>query len=377
MSPPANILRARRPERALITGGAGFVGTNLAHRLLEQGRRVRILDNLERPGVERNLRWLRARHGDALEVVVDDVRNCRAVQAAVAGTGTVFHLASQVAVTTALERPVVDFDVNARGTLNVLEAARASTPAPGLVFTSTNKVYGDLSDVPLRELSTRYGPRDGRARENGVDESRRLEFHGPYGCSKGAADQYVLDYARSYGLFAVVFRLSCIYGPHQRGTEDQGWVAHFLIRAIEGRGITVYGDGKQVRDLLFVSDLVDAFLRAEGRMEELSGLPFNIGGGSGNATSLLELLDAIETLEGRRLRVAFEPWRPDDQRYYVSDTSRFTGATGWRPRVTLRQGLEALHDWLRAERATGLIAPLARSPRQALQPARQAGVVGA
>jgi CDP-paratose 2-epimerase len=272
----------------------------------------------------------------------------------------VFHFAAQVAVTTSLVDPVHDFDVNAGGTLNLLEAMRALKSPPPLVFTSTNKVYGGLGDVPLVRRGGRYEPRDADVRRHGVSEERPLDFHSPYGCSKGTADQYVIDYARSFGLRTIVFRMSCIYGPHQFGTEDQGWVAHFLIRAIEGDPIVLYGDGMQVRDILFIEDLVDAFLLAQRHMDRHAGTAFNIGGGAANTTSLLELLDLIEELHGERPDVAFQEWRTGDQRYYVSDTRRFQAATGWRPRVGVEAGVARLYEWLletrRPARATAEIA---------------------
>jgi CDP-paratose 2-epimerase len=258
-----------------------------------------------------------------------------------------------VAVTTSLDEPLHDFEVNARGTLNLLEALRAvrdqSGQPPPLVFTSTNKVYGGLEDVPLHLRGDRYEPADEAIRENGIGEARPLDFHSPYGCSKGAADQYVIDYARTFGLPAAVFRMSCIYGPHQCGTEDQGWVAHFLMRAQQGREIVLYGDGKQVRDTLFVEDLVDAFLLAQRHMSTLSGQAFNIGGGPRNTTSLLELLDLIGELRGVAPAVRCDQWRPGDQRYYVSDTRKFQVATGWTPRVDVQTGVQRLHDWLESE----------------------------
>ncbi|HEX8255267.1 MAG TPA: NAD-dependent epimerase/dehydratase family protein, partial [Thermoanaerobaculia bacterium] len=263
----------------LITGGCGFVGTNLAHRLLSEGQRVCVFDNLSRPGVERNLEWLRATHGDNLIVKIADVRDAGAVREAVRRASQVFHLAAQVAVTTSVGDPLSDFEINARGTLNVLEAIRNSIHRPPLFFTSTNKVYGGLDDVALREEGLRYTPADDAIAQNGISELRPLDFHSPYGCSKGTADQYVLDYARTYGIQAVVFRMSCIYGPHQFGTEDQGWVAHFLIRALNHQPITIYGDGKQVRDILYVDDLVNAFQLASEKIDVCSGNAFNIGGG--------------------------------------------------------------------------------------------------
>jgi CDP-paratose 2-epimerase len=250
-----------------------------------------------------------------------------------------------VAVTTSVVDPAADFAVNAQGTLNLLEAVRACPTPPPLLFTSTNKVYGALEDLALERLDSRYMPTVGRY-QNGIDETRPLEFHSPYGCSKGAADQYVLDYARSYGLPSAVFRMSCIYGPHQCGNEDQGWVAHFLIRAIERQRITLYGDGRQVRDILYVDDLIDAMLLAQSRMAGIAGQAFNIGGGPRNAVSLAELLDRIERLTGRAPRVEFGPWRTGDQRYYVSDHRAFTRATGWQPRIHVEAGVSRLHAWL-------------------------------
>jgi CDP-paratose 2-epimerase len=333
----------------LITGGAGFVGTNLADRLLSEGRRVRILDNLSRPGVERNLEWLRGRHGERLEAMVGDLRKHGLAAEAVRGVDSVFHLAAQVAVTTSLDQPRHDFDVNLTGTINLLEAARAQARAPAILFTSTNKVYGGLEDVELRDTGSRYEPVAREVRRHGVSEDRPLDFCTPYGCSKGAADQYVLDYAKSFGLRTVVLRMSCIYGPHQCGNEDQGWVAHFAISAIEGEPITLYGDGHQVRDVLYVEDLVAAFLQARDSIDSLSGRAFNMGGGPENAVSLLEVIERIGELDGEAPEVDFGPWRQGDQRYYVTDTRRFQEATGWRPRVGAGDGIERLYGWLREE----------------------------
>jgi CDP-paratose 2-epimerase len=332
----------------LITGGAGFIGVNLAHRLLASGHPVLVLDSLARPGVERNLRWLREVYGEGVQIEVADIRDAEAVRRAVAGAGQVFHFAAQVAVTTSLGDPLDDFDVNARGTLNLLEAIRTQPVPPPLVFTSTNKVYGGLEDIGLRRRNRRYEPVTAAIADHGVNESRPLDFYSPYGCSKGSADQYVHDYARSYGLPAVVFRMSCIYGPHQLGTEDQGWVAHFLIRALAGLPITIYGDGRQVRDLLYVDDLVDALMLAQRHMPTEAGQVFNIGGGPANALSLLEVLDLITELTERPPIATFDGWRLGDQRFYVSDTAKFREATGWRPAVRVRDGIARLTAWLRA-----------------------------
>jgi CDP-paratose 2-epimerase len=338
---------ARRDRPVLITGGAGFIGCNLAHRLLSMGKRVILFDNLSRNGVRRNLAWLRRTHGESVEAVIGDVRDADAVAAAVERAGRVFHFAAQVAVTTSLVDPLEDFSVNARGTLNVLEAIRQTDHRPPLVFTSTNKVYGGLDDIPLVNDGARYGPRDEEIARRGVGESRPLDFHSPYGCSKGTADQYVVDYARSYGLKTAVFRMSCIYGPHQFGTEDQGWVAHFLIRALENEPIVLYGDGRQVRDVLFVEDLVEAMWLAQLNIDRIAGQAFNMGGGPARTISLLELLDMIGTLHGRRPDITFNAWRTGDQRYYVSDTSKFAAATGWKQTVDVHAGVSRLYEWLR------------------------------
>ena len=344
---------------ALITGGAGFVATNVADRLARTGCRVRLFDNLSRAGVEQNVEWLRAEHGDRVELRLGDVRDFDALRAALDGVTRVFHFAAQVAVTTSLVDPFQDFEVNARGTLNLLEAIRALDSPPSLLFTSTNKVYGDLDDVELVERKGRYMPEDPELARAGISEQCPLDFHSPYGCSKGAAEQYVLDYARTFRLPTVVFRMSCIYGPHQFGTEDQGWVAHFVIQALKRRPLTVYGDGLQVRDVLFVDDLVDAMLLAHDRIDVTAGEAYNIGGGRANTISLLELLDLLGELMGERPEYDIEPWRPADQRYYVSNPAKFTAATGWRPRTSVREGVERLAAWLIE---SGVAAPPAAVP---------------
>ncbi len=332
--------------RSLITGGAGFLGTNLAHHLLSAGVPVRVYDNLARTGVEKNLTWLRRMHGDALQVTFADIRDRFALREALHGVKHVYHFAAQVAVTTSLTDPVSDFEVNARGTFNLLEEVRRLDEPPTLIYTSTNKVYGSLADITLCRNGSRYRPEDPAIEAAGIGEGRALDFHSPYGCSKGTADQYVLDYARVYGLPAVVFRMSCIYGPHQYGNEDQGWVAHFLIRALDRQPITIYGDGKQVRDVLFVDDLIEAFGHALAHIRRTAGQAYNIGGGPANTVSLLELLNLIRNLTGDRLEPLFETWRTGDQRYYVSDFTRFREATGWQPRTGIREGLARLYEWL-------------------------------
>jgi CDP-paratose 2-epimerase len=336
------IFDARRP--VLITGGAGFIGASLAHRLLSDGQPVLVYDNLSRPGVSENLAWLRDQHGAHMEVQVADVRDTLLLRRAVRRACRIFHLAAQVAVTTSLSDPIQDFEVNARGTLNLLEAIRAVPQPPPLLYASTSKIYGTLTGVELANAEGRYVPRDPGLRVAGLAEDQPLDFHSPYGCSKGAAEQYVLDYARMHHLPAVVFRLSSIYGPRQRGTEDQGWVAHFLLRALRGEPITVYGDGRQVRDALHVDDLTEAMLKAHVRLDAVVGRPFNVGGGISNAVSLRELLDIIRRLQGSAPEVRFGPWRLADQRYYVADIGAFSLAAGWRPRINVEDGVRRLYD---------------------------------
>ncbi|WP_136514349.1 NAD-dependent epimerase/dehydratase family protein [Geomonas edaphica] len=335
------------PEKAiLVTGGAGFIGTNLVHRLTQDGHRVIVYDNLSREGVEENLLWLTENCGDRLEVRIADTRNHLALQDAIARSSHVYHFAAQVAVTTSVDNPAADFAVNGQGTFALLEAIRNAKEPPSLLFTSTNKVYGGIEGCRIRKSGSRYEPIDPALRERGFGEGTPLDFLSPYGCSKGCADQYVLDYARSFGIHAAVFRMSCIYGPHQYGTEDQGWVAHFAIRTLKGEPITLYGDGCQVRDLLFVEDLVEAMCRAREEMPRLTGQAFNIGGGPERTISLLELLELLRGLHGRLPQVSFDAWRTGDQRYYVSDIGKFNGACGWTPRHSVEEGVERLYRWL-------------------------------
>ncbi|MBF0393584.1 MAG: GDP-mannose 4,6-dehydratase [Alphaproteobacteria bacterium] len=342
-------MTAARPAGVLITGGAGFLGANLADRLAGQGRRVIVYDNLCRPGVAANLAWLRSRHGDLVEAVVADIRDGAALDAAVARAEGICHLAAQVAVTTSVVDPVTDFEVNLRGTFRLLEAIRALPKPPPLVFASTNKVYGRLAGVALERRGARWLPADPAPRALGIDEAQPLDLHSPYGCSKGAADQYVLDYARIYGLPAVVLRMSCLYGPRQFGTEDQGWVAHFLLSAKAGRTLAIFGDGAQVRDVLHVDDAVEAWLLGLSDAARLAGQPFNLGGGPGNAISLLDLIERISALRGETPSLDFRPSRPGDQLWYVSDTRRFQAATGWSPRIAAEDGVTRLHRWLAGE----------------------------
>ncbi len=338
----------RKP--VLVTGGAGFIGSNVADRLAREGHDVLVYDALARPGVETNLAWLKKRHPQRISSVVADIRDEQAVADAAGEAAAIFHFAAQVAVTTSLVEPREDFDIHVRGTLHLLDALRRRNEPVPLLFASTNKVYGDLADVALEATNDAYLPRDAAVRASGISEDRALDFHTPYGCSKGAADQYVLDYARSFGVPTAVMRMSCIYGPRQMGTEDQGWVAHFLIRALQGEPISIYGDGRQVRDILDISDAVDAYLAAWRRIKAVQGRAFNLGGGAGNAVSLRQLLRYIEDLLGRPIDLAFSDWRAGDQRYYVSNTRRAALELGLRPPVPWRTGVAALARWLADER---------------------------
>jgi CDP-paratose 2-epimerase len=344
----------------LVTGGAGFIGCNIANALAERGHRVLVYDALSRPGVERNLAWLKERHGERISSVVADIRDEDSLARAAREAKAVFHMAAQVAVTTSLVDPREDFDINMRGTLHLLDALRIKGDGTPIVFASTNKVYGDLADLDFRLEGDRYVAVDQAVAANGVPETRPLDFHTPYGCSKGAADQYVLDYARSFGLRAAVIRMSCIYGLRQMGTEDQGWVAHFLIRALEGQPITIYGDGHQVRDILDVSNAVEAYLNAWARIDQVSGRAFNLGGGPANAVSLRELLAHIGELLGREIEVRFADWRAGDQRYFVADTRAIVRELGLSPAVPWKQGVANLADWLRESR--GLSSPPSERP---------------
>ncbi|MGR3757926.1 MAG: NAD-dependent epimerase/dehydratase family protein [Tranquillimonas sp.] len=339
---------AARP--VVITGGSGFIGSNLADSFLSDGEEVVVIDNLSRPGVEENLEWLADRHGDRLHAVPADLRDEAALRDATRSAAAVVHLAAQTAVTTSLAGPMEDFEVNARGTLNLLEAVRATGRSVPVIFASTNKVYGSLEDLAMEPSNNGWRPADPDLAARGVGENRPLDFCTPYGCSKGVADQYVLDYAKSYGLPTAVLRMSCIYGPRQFGTEDQGWVAHFLIRALSGQPISVYGDGQQVRDILHVADAVAAYRAVLDRIGTLSGRVFNLGGGPANAVSLAMVLSEIERLTGRRNAVSHSEWRQGDQLYFVADTARLTETAGWQARIGWREGLADLCDWLARHR---------------------------
>ncbi len=336
-------------DSILITGGAGFIGVNVAAHYLAKGRRVVVYDNFSRAGAVANRGWLDEHWGGKVTILEGDVRERDPRFAAeVERAAVVYHLAAQVAVTTSVTDPRLDFDTNALGTFNVLEAVRVSKARPAVIYASTNKVYGKMSQVGVADRGSRYAYADA---PHGIDEEFPLDFYSPYGCSKGTGDQYVRDYARIYGLRTLVFRQSCIYGPHQFGMEDQGWVAWFTIRALQKRPVTVYGDGKQVRDVLWVTDLVEAYDAALGRIDEISGRAYNIGGGPAYTMSLLELIGLLDARFGRPLEHAFADWRPGDQKVFVSDVRRAEAEFGWKPAVAPAEGVERLAAWLQQNEA--------------------------
>ena len=329
----------------LVTGGAGFIGCNYVHRLLDRGDEAIIYDNLSRRGADANVSWLRQEYGgDAFRLVARDVRDDRALLEAVDGVDVIVHLAGQTAVTTSVQDPRSDFQDNALGTFNVLEAARAAKTKPIVLYASTNKVYGEMQRTTVVEHETRYAYGD---RPHGIPETQPLDFHSPYGCSKGAGDQYVRDYARIYDLPTVVFRQSCIYGPRQMGVEDQGWVAWFVIAAVRREPITIYGDGKQVRDVLYIDDLLDVYDAAVERIETTEGDVYNVGGGPAHTLSIWsEFRPLLEELVGQAIPVSYDDWRPGDQRIYVSDIRKAEQDLEWRPQVGVEDGVRRLYEWV-------------------------------
>ena len=333
----------------IITGGAGFIGCHAAARFHEAGDRVVLVDNLSRRGADANLAWLRER--GVTDFIRADVRDAAAMANVLdrhADADAVLHLAAQVAVTTSVADPRTDFEINALGTFNVLEAVRLAADArPAVLYSSTNKVYGNLEHVRVVERDGRYAYDD---RPDGVDESEPLDFHSPYGVSKGAGDQYVHDYARIYGLKTVCFRQSCIYGTRQFGIEDQGWIAWFCVAVETGQPFTIFGDGKQVRDALWVGDLVDAYGRALDRIDAVKGQVFNVGGGPRNTLSLNELVVLLRQEFGRDLNPPYADWRPGDQRVFVADVRKAGRLLGWQPTVSTVDGVKTLIAWVRANR---------------------------
>jgi CDP-paratose 2-epimerase len=330
----------------LITGGAGFIGSNYVYRLLARGENVTIFDNLSRAGAPRNLDWLDKTFGkDSFRLIIGDVRNASLVADSAHGSDVIVHLAGQVAVTTSVTNPREDFENNALGTFNVVEAARLSGRNSILIFASTNKVYGGMDDVEVVEDATRWHYKE---LPFGAPESQPLDFHSPYGCSKGTGDQYVRDYHRIYGLPTVVFRQSCIYGPRQFGIEDQGWVAWFVIAAVMGRPITIYGDGKQIRDLLHVSDLIDAYDLAVEKIDDAAGQVYNLGGGPSNTLAIwTEFGPMLEELTGHNIPVGRGDWRPGDQKVFVADIRKAARELGWTPRISVEEGVRKLFEWVR------------------------------
>lgn len=330
-------------KRILLTGGAGFIGINTARYFSKRNWRVAVVDNLSRPNVDKNLDWLQK------DVRFDfhriDVRNGAALDQLFKTErfNAVIHLAAQVAVTTSVSDPRLDFDVNAAGSFNVLDAIRRHCPETVFIFASTNKVYGKIEGATIARQGNRYVYTN---RPYGIGEQEPLDFLSPYGCSKGAADQYTLDFARIYGIPATTFRQSCIYGPRQFGIEDQGWVAWFAIAARLGRPITIYGDGMQVRDVLCVDDLVRAYETAVVAPEKIAGQAFNVGGGPGNVLSLLELIDMLERNLGIKIPLKWSDWRPGDQRVYVSNIQKLSQALGWAPAIFPAKGVEQLVNWV-------------------------------
>ncbi len=329
----------------LVTGGAGFIGSNYVQRLLERGEKVTIYDNLSRGGAPRNIEWLKQTFGEkSFNLMVGDVRDASLIAESAKGSDVIVHLAGQVAVTTSVMDPRDDFESNALGTFNVLEAARLSGRDPIFIYASTNKVYGGMDDVALTEEPTRWRYAD---LKYGCPETQPLDFHSPYGCSKGTGDQYVRDYARMYGLRSVVFRQSCIYGPRQFGIEDQGWLAWMMIAAVTGRQITIYGDGKQVRDVLHVDDLLNGYDAAIAKIEQAKGQVYNLGGGTGNVLAVwTEFGPILEKFLGRKIEVVRDNWRPGDQRVFYADFRKARNELGWEPKISLEDGMEKLFKWV-------------------------------
>ena len=334
--------------KILITGGCGFIGSNIASFYMQKGDKILIIDDLSRKGSELNLKWLQSL--GSIDFIKQDITNFKILKKAVEKNkdiDVILHMAAQVAVTDSVDNPRRDFEINALGTFNLLEAVRSAAISPVIIYGSTNKVYGEMEDLEVIEKNGKYVWKDIK---NGIGESRPLDFHSPYGCSKGSAEQYVHDYSRIYGLKTVVMRQSCIYGPRQFGVEDQGWVAHFIISAILGKKITIYGDGRQARDILYVDDLIDVFHLAYQNIDKIKGGIFNIGGGIENVISLLELVDILKKELNKNISLDYDSWRPGDQKVYVSDISKSKGILGWQPKINRYTGIQKLISWVRENR---------------------------
>lgn len=337
------IKKEKMRKRLLITGGAGFIGSNLANHFLKKDYQVTIFDNFVRFGTKENASWLKSLH-PKMEIVEGDIRKRSQIKKAVVDKDIVFHLAAQVAVTTSVTDPVTDFEINALGTFNILDSIREIGQKPIVFFTSTNKVYGGMEHAKIIEKKKRYLYKN---LPFGVSEKEKLDFHSPYGCSKGAADQYTRDYERIYDIPTVVFRQSCIYGPRQFGIEDQGWIAWFIIALSLGKSITIYGDGKQVRDVLYIDDLVELFEIAIKKMEVACGKIYNVGGGVKNTLSVWsEFGPILEELFRRKIKASFADWRPGDQKVYISDIRLVEKELGWKPKVGVKEGIEKLFHWV-------------------------------
>lgn len=332
-----------------ITGGAGFIGSNYVHRLVQRGENVTVYDNLSRAGAPKNVAWLEKTFGkEAFKLIVGDLRDADLLTESAKEADVIVHLAGQVAVTTSVTNPRDDFEANALGTFNALEAARLSKKNPIFIYSSTNKVYGGMDDVEIIEEATRWRYKD---LIQGCPETQPLDLHSPYGNSKGSGDQYTRDYARIYGLRSVVFRQSAIYGTRQFGVEDQGWMAWFVIAAVLGRPITIYGDGKQVRDMLWVEDLTEAYDLAIEKIDAVKGQIFNMGGGAQNTISVwTEFAPKLEKLLGEKIEYARGDWRPGDQRVFYADVRKAEKELGWKPKTNIDDGIRMLFEWVKANK---------------------------
>lgn len=333
----------KNKKTILITGGCGFIGSNACEHFLKKNYKVIAFDDLSRAGAKENSKWLQILKGDFI-FIKGDVRNYNLLLEIFSKykPDYVLHLAAQVAMTTSVENPRYDFEVNALGTFNVLEATRKITPTSPFLYTSTNKVYGETKDIPVIEKKKRYEYKDTK----GISENQILDFHGPYGVSKGTGDQYTVDYARIFNLNTIVFRQSAIYGPHQFGIEDQGWLAWFCNALIFNHPVVIYGDGKQVRDVLYIEDVLGAYEKAFENISKTKGQVYNIGGGANFSLSIWELFEILENYTGKKFNYSFSSWRPGDQKVYISDISKAKRDFNWEPKTSSEEGVKKLYDWI-------------------------------